>query len=63
MIGEQTGGIDQMLEKVANVFEEEVNELVNNMTKLIEPVIIVVLGGIISLILVAIYLPMFTQAG
>lgn len=61
-VGEQTGGIDIMLEKVSQVFEDEVNELVGNMTKMIEPFIIVVLGGIISLILVAIYLPMFMQA-
>ena len=62
-VGEQTGNIDQMLEKVADVFEEEVNTLVESMTKLIEPLIIVVLGGIIATILVAMYLPMFMSAG
>ena len=62
-VGEQTGQIDNMLEKVADVFEDEVNELVENMTKLIEPMIIVVLGGIVALILVAMYLPMFSAAG
>lgn len=62
-VGEQTGNIDQMLEKVADVFEEQVNELVDGMTKLIEPLIIVVLGGIIATILVAMYLPMFMSAG
>lgn len=62
-VGEQTGQIDNMLEKVANVFEEEVNELVEGMTKMIEPIIIVVLGGIIATILVAMYLPMFMSAG
>jgi type IV pilus assembly protein PilC len=62
-VGEQTGQIDNMLEKVADVFEDEVNELVGNMTKLIEPLIIVVLGGIVALILVAMYLPMFSAAG
>lgn len=61
-VGEQTGQIDKMLEKVAGVFEEEVNNLVENMTKLIEPMIIVVLGGIVALILVAMYMPMFTAA-
>jgi type IV pilus assembly protein PilC len=61
-VGEQTGQIDQMLERVADVFEDEVNELVDNMTKLIEPFIIVVLGGIIALILVAMYMPMFSAA-
>ena len=62
-VGEQTGNVDQMLEKVADVFEDEVNELIGNMTKLIEPLIIVVLGGIIAAILVAMYLPMFMSAG
>ncbi|WP_127715248.1 type II secretion system F family protein [Halobacteriovorax sp. HLS] len=62
-VGEQTGQIDQMLEKVSDVFEDEVNTLVGGMTKMIEPIIIVVLGGIIAAILVAMYLPMFMSAG
>lgn len=62
-VGESTGNVDQMLEKVATVFENEVSELVEALTKLIEPLIIVVLGGIIALILVAMYLPMFMSAG
>lgn len=62
-VGEQTGNIDDMLEKVSSVFEEEVNELIENMTKMIEPLIIVVLGGMIAAILVAMYLPMFMSAG
>jgi type IV pilus assembly protein PilC len=62
-VGEQTGNVDQMLEKVAIVFEDEVNQLIENMTKLMEPLIIVVLGGIIAVILVAMYLPMFMSAG
>jgi type IV pilus assembly protein PilC len=62
-VGEQTGQIDDMLARVAEVFEEEVDTLVAGMTKLIEPIIIVVLGGIIATILVAMYLPMFMSAG
>lgn len=62
-VGEQTGQIDQMLARVAEVFEEEVDQLVGTMTKMIEPLIIVVLGGIIATILVAMYLPMFMSAG
>ena len=62
-IGEQTGQIDQMLLKVAAVFEEEVDVLISGMTKMIEPIIIVVLGGIVAAILVAMYLPMFMSAG
>jgi len=62
-VGEQTGQIDQMLARVSEVFEEEVDALVVGMTKMIEPLIIVVLGGIIATILVAMYLPMFMSAG
>ena len=62
-VGEQTGQVDKMLEKVADVFEGEVNELVDNVTKLIEPLILVVLGGVVAAILVAMYLPMFMSAG
>lgn len=62
-VGESTGNLDQMLLKVADVFEEEVNELVSNLTKLIEPIILVVLGGIIGFVLIAMYLPIFMSAG
>jgi type IV pilus assembly protein PilC len=62
-VGESTGNVDQMLEKIASVFEAEVSALVEGMTKLIEPLIIVVLGGVIATILVAMYLPMFMAAG
>lgn len=62
-VGEQTGQIDQMLQRVAEVFEDEVDTRVSSMTKMIEPLIIVVLGGIIATILVAMYLPMFMSAG
>ncbi len=62
-VGEATGNLDQMLIKVADVFQEEVEELVGNLTKLIEPIIIVVLGGIIAFVLIAMYLPIFMSAG
>lgn len=62
-VGESTGNLDTMLMKVATVFEEEIEEVVGNLTKLIEPLIIVVLGGMIALVLVAMYLPIFMSAG
>ena len=62
-VGESTGNIDQMLIKVADVFEEEVEDLVANLTKMIEPLILVVLGGIIGFVLIAMYLPIFMSAG
>ncbi|MEE3078436.1 MAG: type II secretion system F family protein [Bdellovibrionota bacterium] len=61
-VGEQTGSIDQMLVKISEVFEEEVNEAVKAATSLIEPIILVGLGGCVAVILVAVYLPMFTGA-
>lgn len=62
-VGEQTGNIDQMLEKISDVFEDEVNMAITAATKMMEPLILVVLGGMIAVILVAIYLPMFMSAG
>lgn len=62
-VGEQTGNLDMMFTKISEVFEEELDEAVNNLTKLIEPLIIVVLGGIVATILVAMYLPIFMSAG
>jgi type IV pilus assembly protein PilC len=62
-VGESTGNLDSMLMKVATVFEDEIEQVVANLTKLIEPIIIVVLGGIIAVVLVAMYLPIFLSAG
>lgn len=62
-VGEQTGNLDNMMAKVSHLFEDEVNVLVGNMTKMIEPIILVVLGGIVAVILVAMYMPIFMSAG
>lgn len=62
-VGEQTGNLDMMFTKVSDVFENEVDEVITNMTKLIEPIIIVVLGGCVATILIAMYLPIFMSAG
>ena len=58
-IGEESGALDDMLNKVAEFFEEEVDNAVNMLSSLMEPIIMVVLGGIIGVILVAMYLPLF----
>lgn len=58
-VGEQTGALDAMLSKIADFYEEEVDTAVNGLMKLIEPIMIVVLGGIIGTIVTAMYLPMF----
>jgi len=59
-VGEQTGELDQMLEKLADYYEEEADEAVAGMLALLEPVMIVLLGGVIGVIVVSMYLPIFT---
>jgi len=62
-VGEKTGGLDDMLNKIADFYEEEVDAAVAALTSLIEPVIIVLMGMVIGFILVAMYLPMFDIIG
>ncbi len=62
-VGEKTGGLDDMLNKIADFYDEEVNDAVAALTSIIEPVIIVVMGGIIGGLLIAMYLPMFDIIG
>ncbi len=62
-VGEQTGSLDDMMIKVSELLEEEVDTLVSGMTKMVEPIILVVLGGIVAVILVAMYMPIFMSAG
>ena len=59
-IGEETGEMDKMLSKVADFYEDEVGAIIKALTSMLETAIIVVLGGIVGSILLAIYLPMFT---
>ncbi|AUB38988.1 pilC, type IV pilus assembly protein PilC [Nostoc flagelliforme CCNUN1] len=58
-IGEETGELDAMLMKVADFYEDEVEQAVKAMTSILEPMMIVVLGGMVGTILLAMYLPMF----
>jgi type IV pilus assembly protein PilC len=58
-IGEESGSLDSMLAKVADFFEREVDDAVDNMTALMEPLIMVFLGGLIGTLVVAMYLPIF----
>jgi len=57
-VGEETGELDTMLNKIADVYDEEVNVLVESLISLLEPIMIVVLGGIVGTIVVALFLPM-----
>ena len=61
-VGEATGALDAMLAKVADFYEDEVDNAVANLTSLMEPVMIAMLGGIIGFIVVAMYLPIFNLA-
>ena len=58
-IGEESGALDDMLNKAAEFYEEEVDNAVATLSSLMEPIIMVVLGSIIGVILVAMYLPLF----
>ena len=58
-VGEQTGALDEMLTKIAVFYEAEVDQAVENLTSIIEPVMIVLMGGIVGGMVVAMYLPMF----
>lgn len=59
-VGEKTGGLGNMLIKVADFYDEEVDAAVDTLTSMIEPLIIVFLGGFIGFILIAMYMPMFS---
>lgn len=62
-VGEKTGGLDEMLSKIADFYDEEVDAAVAALTSIIEPVIIVFMGAMIGGILIAMYLPMFDIIG
>jgi type IV pilus assembly protein PilC len=62
-VGESTGALDAMLEKIADFYDEEVDQAVENMTALIEPVMLVFLGVTIGGLVIAMYLPIFKMAG
>lgn len=62
-VGEKTGGLDEMLTKIADFYDEEVDAAVSALTSMIEPVIIVFMGVIIGGILISMYLPMFDIIG
>jgi type IV pilus assembly protein PilC len=58
-VGEETGALDNLLRKVATFFEQEVDRTVNALTSLLEPLLIVVLGGAVGAMVISLYLPMF----
>jgi type IV pilus assembly protein PilC len=62
-VGEQTGAMDQMLQKIADFYEEEVDAAVTALTSLIEPVMMAFLGVVVGGLIIAMYLPIFKLAG
>jgi type IV pilus assembly protein PilC len=62
-VGESTGALDAMLEKIADFYDEEVDQAVENLTAMIEPMMIVFLGIVIGGLIVSMYLPIFKMAG
>ena len=58
-VGEETGNLDAMLSKVADFYEAEVAAAVKALTSILEPVMIILVGGIVGFIVIAMYMPMF----
>jgi type IV pilus assembly protein PilC len=57
-VGEETGELDRMLDKIADTYESEVDTLVSSMTSLLEPIMVISLGGIVGFIVLALFMPM-----
>jgi type IV pilus assembly protein PilC len=58
-VGEETGNLDGMLSKVADFYEDEVSAAVKALTSILEPIMIIVVGGMVGFIIISMYLPMF----
>jgi len=61
-VGEATGAMDTMLNKIADFYEEEVDTAVDGLTAMIEPIMMVFIGGLVGGLLIAMYLPIFSLA-
>jgi type IV pilus assembly protein PilC len=61
-VGEATGALDAMLNKIADFYDEEVDAAVAGLTALIEPIMMVFLGGVVGGMIIAMYLPIFKMA-
>jgi len=62
-VGEQTGALDTMLNKIADFYEDEVDVAVAALTSMLEPILMVIIGGMVGTVLVSMYLPIFDLAG
>ncbi|HEY7953080.1 MAG TPA: type II secretion system F family protein, partial [Solirubrobacteraceae bacterium] len=59
-VGEETGALDAMLDKIADFYEDRVDASVKALTSILEPIMIIVIGGIVGFIVVSMYMPLFT---
>jgi type IV pilus assembly protein PilC len=60
-VGEETGDLDAMLMKIADNYDEEVDVAVSSLVSLLEPLMVIVLGGIVGTIVVAMFMPMISM--
>jgi type IV pilus assembly protein PilC len=61
-VGESTGALDIMLNKIADFYEDEVDQAVENLTSLMEPIIMAFLGVVVGGFVIAMYMPIFSMA-
>ena len=59
-VGEETGALDAMLDKIADFYEDRVDASVKALTSIMEPIMIIVIGGIVGFIVISMYMPLFT---
>jgi type IV pilus assembly protein PilC len=59
-VGEDTGALDAMLDKIADFYDDEVEATTEQLTSLIEPIMIALLGGIVGFMVIALYMPIFS---
>ena len=60
-VGEETGALDTMLAKIADFYEDEVAAAIKALTSILEPAMIIVVGGIVGVIVISMYLPLFKR--
>ena len=62
-VGEATGSLDQMLANVSDFFDEEIETRMQRFLSLIEPIMLIVVGGLVAVLLASVYLPIFSALG
>ncbi|HOT24582.1 MAG TPA: type II secretion system F family protein, partial [Thermoleophilia bacterium] len=60
-VGEETGSLDAMLGKIADFYEDEVDASVKSLTSILEPILMIGVGGIVGVVVIAMYLPIFNM--